>query len=135
MRRQFRLPPEDEAHLDSLGVPWETVVDANVRWLIVHDRPVPAGYTAERVRVALQIPAGYPDVQIDMVYFEPALARRDGGTIGALTSHPIEGRPWQRWSRHRTPQNPWRLGVDDVAAHLVLVDHWLRRELVAGVSP
>lgn len=135
MRRQFRLPPDDEAHLNSLGLPWETVIDANVQWLIVHDRPVPAGYTAERVRTALQIPAGYADVQIDMVYFEPALARRDGGAIGALAWHTIEGHRWQRWSRHRTPQNPWRPGIDDVAAHLLLVDYWLRRELGPGVSP
>ena len=135
MRHQFHLPPDDETHLNSLGLPWETVIDANVRWLIVHDKPVPAGYTAERVRAAFLIPAGYPDVQIDMVYLEPALARRDGGAIGALASQTIEGRPWQRWSRHRTPQNPWRPGVDDVAAHLLLVDHWLRRALGAGVSP
>jgi hypothetical protein len=135
MRRQFRLPPDDELHLDSTGFPWETVVDANIRWLLVHDRPVPAGYTSERVRTALLVPAGYPDVQIDMVYFEPALARRDGGAIGALASQVIEGRPWQRWSRHRSAQNPWRPGVDDVAAHLILVDHWLRRELGAEVTP
>lgn len=134
MRRQFRLPPDDEQYLDSTGLPWETVVDANIRWLLVHDRPVPAGYTSGRVRTALLVPAGYPDVQLDMVYFEPALARRDGGVIGALAPQVIEGRQWQRWSRHRSAQNPWRPGVDGVAAHLILVDHWLRRELGAEVA-
>lgn len=133
MRRQFRLPPDDEGHLDSLGRPWETIIDGALRWLIVHDWLVPAGYTSEQVRVALLVPAGYPDVQLDMAYVEPALARRDGRAIGALAPQQIEGRPWQRWSRHRTPQNPWRPGIDDVASHLVLVDYWMQRELGAAV--
>lgn len=135
MRRQFRLPPDDEVYLDSLGLPWETVIDAAMQWLVIHDHPLPAGYTVERAHVALSVPPGYPDVQIDMVYFSPALARSDGRPIGALADQQIEGRTWQRWSRHRTEQNPWRPGVDDVATHLLLVDHWLRRELSPKVTP
>jgi hypothetical protein len=54
--------------------------------------------------------------------------RADGVPIKALAQQQIDGTGWQRWSRHRTPQNPWRPGVDSVATHLVLVDQWLLRE-------
>jgi len=134
MRRQFRLPEADEAYLEALGLPWETGVDGVVQWLLIHDRPVPAGYNHTKALTAIQIPASYPDVQLDMVYFLPALARADGGQINALSSQPIDGKSFQRWSRHRTSENPWRAGEDDLAGHLTLVDHWLLRE-VGGRKP
>lgn len=134
MRRQFRLPSEEESHLTSLDLPWETLLDGGSQWILIHDRPVPAGYMHDRVSTALLVPAGYPDTQFDMVYFKPALALQDGRAIGALASQVIDGQTWQRWSRHRTAQNPWRPGVDDVAGHLVLVDHWLERELAKGLA-
>jgi hypothetical protein len=63
-----------------------------------------------------------------MVYVYPPMARADGRGIGALTGMIIDGRPYQRWSRHRTNENPWRPGVDDIAAHLALVEEWFARE-------
>ena len=83
----------------------------------------------ESVTVALQIPPGYPDAQIDMAYFHPHLARKDGRAIGALSAQDLDGKVFQRWSRHRTGEAPWRPGEDDVSSHLVLVDDWLEREL------
>ncbi len=129
MRRQFVLPSFDVAHLDSTGLAWETVVDSGNRWVLVHDRPVPIGYTVERVTLALLIAPSYPEAQIDMAYFHPQLARKDGKPIGALAAQDIEGKGFQRWSRHRTGESPWRPGEDDVFTHLVLVDDWLEREL------
>ena len=108
MRRQFQLPEADELYLKALGLPWETVLDAKVQWLIVHDRPVPVGYNHGKAMAAVMIAPGYPDAQIDMVYFFPHLARADGGIIKNLTSHRFDDTDWQRWSRHRTQQNPWR---------------------------
>lgn len=67
-----------------------------------------------------------------MVYFFPALQRSDGKAIGGLTPHTILGQQWQRWSRHYTPANPWRVGEDDLSTHLTLIDHWLRREFANG---
>lgn len=128
-QRDFQLPADDVRYLDSTGLPWETVLEGGVRWLIVRDRPVPSGYTAASAHVALLIPAGYADTEIDMAYFDPPLARADGGSIPALAAQPLLGRSWQRWSRHRTPQNPWRPGIDDVAGHLLMVDAWLHREI------
>jgi hypothetical protein len=128
LRHQFTLPTADTDYLDRLALPWEAVRDNNTLWLLIHDWSVPRGYNVSRVSVALLIPTNYSDGQIDMVYFKPALARADGRAIGALTTQLICGETWQRWSRHRTQENPWRAGVDDVATHLTLVDEWLRRE-------
>jgi hypothetical protein len=133
MRRQFRLPELDEEFLDSQGLPWETVVENGVQWLVIHDWPLPAGYNHATAFAAVVIPPAYPDVQIDMVYFFPALARVAGGNIGGLTARAFDAKSWQQWSRHRTGQNPWRPGEDDVAGHLIQVRHWLAREIQGGV--
>ena len=124
----FDLPEADVEHLAARGLLWETLVVAKVRWLILHEFPVPAGYNHTAVKAALRIEPGYPDTQIDMVYFHPALARKDGRRVNALAPMRIARRQWQRWSRHRTPTNPWRPGEDGLATHLLLVEDWLRRE-------
>lgn len=128
MKREFLLPSDDQAYLDSLPLEWETVVDGGSRWLIIHGWKVQSGYNVDRVSVGLEIPPSYADSQIDMVYFLPALSRLDGKPIGALSPHVFRGEQWQRWSRHRSPANPWQPGVDDVSSHLCLVDEWLKRE-------
>lgn len=128
LRQDFRLPESDESYLTSLGLPWEAFLDGGTRWLIIHNWQLPAGYTRTQVTLGLQIPDNYSDSQIDMVYFKEALARSDGRLIGALATQTIAGVQWQRWSRHRTSVNPWRIGIDEVASHLALVDEWLRRE-------
>ncbi len=128
MRRDFRLREEDEEDLNARGLPWETILEGGSRWLLIHEYKIPAGYNHPTVSLALLIPPGYPDTQIDMVYFFPHLA--NGRSIKALSAHNIEGKTWQRWSRHRTGKNPWRPGVDGVATHLGCVDDWLAREIV-----
>ena len=134
MQRDFRLPAEDESYLDAINLPWETLLDGGTRWLVVHERPVPPGYSVRYVSAALMVQPGYPDAELDMVYFNPSVLRADGVPIRALATHSIRGTMWQRWSRHRTRQNPWRPGVDCIATHLALVDHWLARELAKGAA-
>ena len=130
MRREFALPSFDVAYLDSTGLDWETVAEQNGnRWLLLHERPIRDAYSVVKATTALQIVASYPDAQIDMVYFHPHVARTDGKPIGALATQDIAGTLFQRWSRHRTAEAPWRPGEDDVSSHLVLVDDWLEREL------
>jgi hypothetical protein len=129
MRREFQLPTANETFLNALGRRWETVVDGSVRWVLIHDRVVPAGYTVTTVSEAYRIDTGYPDTQLDMVYFLPALVRSDGKAISALSTQQICGVTWQRWSRHRESGFPWRPGIDDISSHLLLVDHWIEREL------
>lgn len=133
-RRDFALPSEDVEFLESLGIRYETVIENNVRRLVLYDVSICLGYTIKVVDLYFRIEAGYPDVQIDMVYFHPALAREDGHTINALSAENFDGRVWQRWSRHRTPQNPWRPGLDNVSTHLAQVHDWLKREFNKGVK-
>lgn len=129
LRRQFHLPEEDEAALNRRGLPWETLMDGNNRWLLVHDFPVPSAYNIQKVTAAIRITPSYPDAQLDMVYFYPSLALSNGRTINRLTPLVICGTTYQQWSRHRTGQNPWRVGEDNIESHLMLVEHWLEREL------
>ena|SRR5579859_5364411 len=124
MRRMFRLSQADEAFLDSLGVPWETVREGDARWLLLQDFPVGPGYTVEKVTVAIRIEGGYPPGKLDMAWFHPALNRKDGVGIGALTPEQIDGRTFQRWSRHY----PWREGEDDLSTHVRRMESWLRDE-------
>jgi hypothetical protein len=133
-RRDFRLPAADEEYLDGLGLLWEAIRDRQNQWLILRGWKIPAGYNVGTVDLALLIPSNYSDSQIDMAYFKPQLSRLDGRCINNLSQETIAGEIWQRWSRHRTSQNPWRPGIDDVASHLGLVDEWLHREFVSKAA-
>lgn len=133
LRREFDLPEDDAEHLDAKGLTWETLREGNALWLLLHEFPVPAGYNHRLVTVALQIPGDYPTAEINMAYFAPDLALESGRSIRQIeTRATVRGVSYQRWSRHRTPQNPWRRGLDNVATHLALVEEWLRREVPGG---
>jgi hypothetical protein len=127
-RRQFKLPSHDEEYLDSTGLVWETIVEANVNWLLIDGRPVPGGFNASAASTALQIAPGYPDAPLDMAYYLPALARSDGRPINNLSTQPLDGKTYQRWSRHRTQASAWRPGEDDVSTHLAYMDAALESE-------
>lgn len=127
-RRQFELPAEDEEFLNHYGCPWETFVEGS-HWLLIHEFPTHAGYNHARVTAAIRIETGYPNAALDMVYFSPALARTDGRTIGATQSvQQLDGKSFQRWSRHRTSQNPWVNSRDNIGTHVILIEDWLERE-------
>lgn len=134
LRHDFKLPEADEDFLNGLGLPWETVLEGQSRWLLIRNWQLPDGYNHQKTSLALLIPDNYSDSQIDMVYFKAHLARSDGKSINNLSTQSIAGELWQRWSRHRTGQNPWRADVDDIASHLVLVDDWLRREFLKAAA-
>ena len=128
LRRQCELPIEDQRFLDDYGLPWETIADGSP-WVLIHEFPVPKGYTQDKVTVAIRIESGYPNSVLDMAYFSPALQRVDGKAINA-TQHiqRLDGKGYQRWSRHRTSQNPWIPSVDNLGTHMILVEEWLVRE-------
>lgn len=127
-RRDFAPLPQDQAFLDAYGLPWDTVVDQG-HWVLIHQFRTHEGYNHQHATAAIRLETGYPDAQLDMVYFHPALARKDGRAIGA-TGHTqvIDGIPYQRWSRHRTSANPWRPGEDSLETHVLLIEEWLARE-------
>jgi hypothetical protein len=129
-RRQFELLDEDMEFLNSLGLRWETLADSTGMWVLVYKYPVPDGYNTETVTVAIKIELGYPRTHLDMAYFLPALSRKDGQPIGALSGQQIDNKAFQRWSRHRTGQNPWREGVDNLSTHLSLVSFWFEQEFI-----
>jgi len=130
MRRDVILPEEDVDFLVSLGKDWETIKDGNLEWLLVYGYPVPDGYNVKEADIAVMITPAYPTAQLDMAYFNPGLNRINGIVINATQCHQmIDGKSWQRWSRHRTPENPWRPGIDNLMTHFVSIDNWLAREV------
>ena len=131
-RREFALPQEDLDWLDSYADRFELVAEGGVLRVVIYGFHVPPGYRQHQVDACVRIEPGYPDTQIDMVYVYPALERADGRTIPATCLEPFDGKEWQRWSRHRTPANPWRPGVDNLATHFGLIEHWFLRQLKNG---
>lgn len=130
MRRQFDLNEEDILYLDSQEYNWETLNENNMQWLIIYDFPVSNGYNCEKVVAAIKIETGYPRTPLDMAYFYPELIRKDMLPINATCPQNIDGKQFQRWSRHRTPQNPWRVGIDDISTHLLMVSNWFKQEFL-----
>jgi hypothetical protein len=129
MRRQFQLGEEDGECLAARGQLWEAVIENNAKWLVFPDYRVPEGYNHRMATAAIRIPPSYPDDQIDMVYFYPALSLNNGKPVAQLTVLTFDGKQYQQWSRHRTGANPWRPHLDNVCTHLLQVDSWLEREL------
>ena len=128
MRRQFDLMMEDLKALEERAFIWETIIEGNANWLLTHQYTIPDGYNHPKVIAAFRYPPQYPDVQIDMVYFFPALKRADGKDIGGVSDIQLDKKLFQQWSRHRTSHNPWCPGLDNLATHLLMVDDWLERE-------
>ena len=131
-RRAFAVLPKDEAGLDERELSWSTLVDQGRRWLVLNDVALPAGFDASTATIAMEVPPSYPAGEIDMFYVHPHLARLDGVTIPQTQiEQPIDGRSFQRWSRHRGALAPWRPGLDSVLTHLALIDASLAREVEA----
>lgn len=130
MRHDFELMQDDITYLESLNLPYESVVEAGVRRVLIHGFPLPKGYNVDKASVFVYLSPGYPDTQIDMAYFYPALSRADGKLIGALSLSAFDGKNWQQWSRHRTSTSAWRIGEDSLSTHMTLVADWLNQELL-----
>lgn len=129
-RRLFNLLPVDEQHLNQLGYRWETCLNGqDRRWLVIHDFKLPEGYTPRTARLALEVPPGYPNAQIDMFYFYPAVSLTSGAAIPSVqVVATIDDVIFQGWSRHRTP-TPWDPVTDNVITQLALVDGCLLKEI------
>ncbi len=128
-RVQFNLLPADREYLDSIGLRWEAVEEGGIKAAVIYDWPLPKGYNVIEADVHVRLNPGYPDTQIDMAYFSPALARADSRGIGGLSMCSFDGRQWQQWSRHRTSNSTWRIGEDNLSTHMSLVRDWLEAEL------
>lgn len=130
VRRDFSLLDADQLHLDGLGLVWETEDSRGKRWLILHDYPVPSGYSISKTTLALLIPPTYPKAEIDMFYVNPPLKLSSGADIPATQStENIRGKPFQRWSRHRGRSSRWNPQADNVITHLALVESSIAGEV------
>lgn len=134
--RMFALLPVDVRFLDGLGLRWETLIDngpqphKSRRWLLIHNYPLPDGFTADRTLVALEIPLTYPGAQIDMFYTYPPLALKTGQPIPRTqVSAVIGGITYNGWSRHRGATSAWDPQTDNVATHLALVESAMLKEV------
>ncbi len=128
-RKQFQLLPDDERFLNAICDSWETILSGNTGWILLPSYKLPNGYNVKEATVAFMLPPSYPTVEFDMMYFCPAINRADGKPIGALSIQPLDGKSFQRWSRHRNPGD-WRPGVDNVETHFLSVHSWLNDELL-----
>lgn len=129
MRREFDLSVDDTSFLDREAASWESIRGAGMMWVLIHEHPTPEGYTEDKVTVAITIPPNYPEGQLDMAYFYPPLARKDGRAIPNTESpQSIDGKQYQRWSRHYSAQNPWKPGEHSLETHFYLATSWLERE-------
>ena len=122
-RGEFGLPEEDVDFLNSLGLVWETVIDGKVRWLLIDNYPIPAGFNVAEATLAIKVEGGYPPAKLDMAYFKPDLSK--GANIPNLSNIAINGENFQQWSRHYE----WREGVDTLATHYLRIQEWLISEL------
>ncbi|NVN97363.1 hypothetical protein HXX01_04000 [Candidatus Nomurabacteria bacterium] len=127
-RRDFILLDEDEAYLENLNLTWETVNVSGGLWVFVHNYPLPDGYNLDKALLGVRMSPGYPTAQLDMVYFFPALSRKDSQAVGGLSMTQMDGKNFQQWSRHRTSINPWRPEIDNLSTHIPLADAWLKLE-------
>ena len=128
-RHDFALLDVDAAHLARIGLDWETVVEQNRRWLVIHDYPVPEGYTVKCAILALEIPPTYPGAQIYGFFAFPPLALASGRTVASTQMRGIIfGKEFHGWSRNRGAI-PWNPAIDKVATQLALVEAALSKEI------
>lgn len=129
-QRAFAVLPADVKHLDAVGLVWETVIsEEGRRWLLVHDYPLPSGALPATATLALEIPASYPQAQIDMFYFLPFVHPAAGGEYPSTQIRAtIRGQVYQGWSRHRNAAAAWNPQWDNIATHLALVETALLAE-------
>lgn len=126
----FELPEEDQNYTDHLSGRMERVLEGRKRWVLIHDFDVPEGYHQKKVTAAVLLPFGYPMCGPDMVYFFPALSLISGKQIHAAeATEVIQGKRYQRWSRHFLPKEPWRPGIDSLETYSFMIRGWLEREV------
>lgn len=131
-RREFSILEADEAYLDRLGWKWETVLDCGKRWLLIHGYALPTGYNVSRVTMAIDVPGNYPASQIDMFYCFPRVTLASGIVVAQTeATQSIQGKPFQRWSRHRQGESEWDPASDRIETHLMVIDECLSREVEA----
>lgn len=127
-RQAFAPLEEDADFLNKHYEHWETLQENGSGWILLHHFAVPEGYNVEHCTLAVMVPPSYPTTEMDMMYFYPALSRKDGKPIGALSAQGLDSKSFQRWSRHRNA-GQWKPGIDNLETHVLSIEGWLIDEL------
>ena len=127
-RRAAPVLDQDRVFLDRYGLQWEIIVEGQP-WVLLHSFPVPPGAIQTHVTVAIRMETGYPLTALDMMYVFPPIQRFDGRAIPQTEAvQGLDGKQFQRWSRHRTGANPWNPGEDSLETHIYLIEEYFRTE-------
>lgn len=127
-RRAAPVLDHDRLFLNNYGLRWEVIVDGSI-WIILYAFPLPEGYSETHVILAIRLETGYPFTPLDMMYVYPPVRRADGKIIPqADHMQALDGKQFQRWSRHRTAANPWVPGEDSLETHVYLVEEFFHAE-------
>ena len=108
---------------------WELKKVDRLNILYIKNFEIPKGYNVQKTDMIIIIPDRYDSVQLDMAYFKPHLSRVDNKPLIKATPRRFGDEIFQQWSRHRTNDNPWIIGVDCIETHIDLIRYFLRKEL------
>lgn len=140
MSKKIVLPKIDQDFLENIGLPYRLIPHGGSVHLVLSNVGINPKYylvdgiTADKpvCQLMMKLPPGYPNSQIDMTYFYPALKVVDSRRIrnvGVNTGFGTDGNAWQMWSRHRTGESTWDPRRDCIATHLMYTDSFLKREV------
>lgn len=118
------LPEFDREYLISKGYDFKEIESNGEKGLIISNYPLPEGkYNVEKSDLLIVLKTGYPDIPIDMWYFNPGILllpdNRQANRTNVTKS--FNNINWQRWSRH-FPKTEWRAGRDGIHTFLKRVD-------------
>lgn len=126
----MKLPEPDIAFLERAGIPHRVFEEGGMLNVELLEFPLPDGLNAGRANVLFRLSPSYPDTPPDMWWVIPHLTPVGGGQIPATeVIETIDGRSWQRWSRHLDP-SLWRSGIDGLESYVRL----LRNELSSAAA-
>lgn len=127
---QFEVLQKDSEYLQQVFGNFKTVIDQGHRWLIVDNYVLPPGYSHKEITLAIEIPGLYPQAEIDMFYTYPRIYLSNGTTPPCTeVNQMIDGKNYQRWSRHRSGISQWNPAIDSVITHFSLIEESLFREV------
>ncbi len=126
----MKLPEADREYLDRGGYSYRVFEEGGLLNVELLHFPLPAGLNAPSASVLFRLSPSYPDTPPDMWWIIPHLTPVNGGVIPATELiETIDGRNWQRWSRH-LDQTSWRSGIDGLESYVRI----LRNELTAAAA-
>jgi hypothetical protein len=120
------LPPADVEYLTRRWPDHTLKQDGGMVAVLLPGFELPAGFEPRRVDLLLRLQVGYPIVQPDMFWVDPAVTLHGRAPVASGSREVYLGRTWQRFSRH-LQSGAWRPDYG-VRNYLALVVSDLGRE-------